>query len=192
MMKKFAHQWVNYMIDNGAREDQRAVYIYGMECFLNELVSNAVLLVCAGLLHRVWEMLIWISAFTILRVNAGGAHASSHFKCIVLSTLTGCISVIIYPVFLGRPLLTFGCTAAALLIVWLYAPVVHKNHPVSEKRRKSARIWAVRIAFAEAVAVLVFYITVPFLAAVILVGLLSAVIMLLFALFPELKYNKSK
>lgn len=185
-MNKWAGRWVDYMILNGADEGKRAVYLYGMECFLNELVSNCLLLFCALLLHRIWEMLVWIVVFTSLRVNAGGIHASSHGACIGFSTLTGCICVLAYPVFCRSFFLTAACAGISIVIVLLFAPVIHKNHPVSDQKKKSARIWAISIAAADTIAVFILYPLAPLLAAMILAGFLSASLMISFALFQKL------
>lgn len=145
MIKKVVDRWVDYMIENGADEKQRQIYSYGMECTVNEIVSDILLLVCAYFLGRIWEMAVWIIVFNILRVNVGGYHASTPFRCIAGSTILGILCTLVYPVFVERWGLGLGVSIICICIAIKIAPVLNIKHPVTEYRRQFARKLAILI-----------------------------------------------
>lgn len=144
MIQKITRVWVDYMIRSGAHEEDRDIYEYGLECTLNELVSDIILLVAAIMLHRIWQMLLWIVVFNILRIHVGGYHAKTPTGCLVGSTLAGIVCVLAYPVFIGQIWMAGGTMIACNIVIWMIAPVTHPNHPISEERlslvRKRAKV----------------------------------------------------
>ena len=124
------------MIRSGAPEEDRDIYEYGLECTLNELISDLILLAAAVLLHRVWQMILWIVIFNIMRVHVGGYHAKTPAGCLFGSTMAGIICVMAYPLFTGVKWLIWGSMIACNLIIWMIAPVTHPNHPVPPARRE--------------------------------------------------------
>lgn len=134
MIRKAVKKWVDFMIRSGAPEEEREVYEYGLECTLNELVSDLILMAAAVLLHRVWQMILWIVVFNVLRVHVGGYHARTPAGCLIGSTLTGIVCVLAYPLLLHRRICIAFAMAACCLIIWRIAPVTHLNHPVTEAR----------------------------------------------------------
>lgn len=139
MIRKFAVRWAGAMVKNGAPKDQEEVYIYALECSLNELASDLFLLVLAAVLGRVWEMVTWIVVFNILRLNVGGYHASTPLRCILLSTLLGVACTLIYPVLMGRNVLTIVLAVFCMAAVFAVAPVMNQRHPLSQQRQERAK-----------------------------------------------------
>lgn len=176
MIKKTAVRWADWMVENGAPEDQREIYRYGAECVINEVTSDLFLLILAFYLNRMWEMAVWIALFTVLRVNLGGFHASSHGKCVVCSTVAGVVCTFLYPVFTGNLFLSAICAGAGMGVVLGIAPVVHKNHPVSETKRASSRRWAIKLSLIEIAGSAAGYLLSPALSAMMLTSFLSAVV----------------
>ena len=69
MVEELASRWVDYVIENGADKEQRAVYVYGLICFINELFSSVLLLAIALPLNRIWQIVVWMMAFDMFRLN---------------------------------------------------------------------------------------------------------------------------
>lgn len=145
----------DWLISNGAPADNREVYAYGAECLINSLAADILMLFLAFLAGRPFQMLIWLFFFTILRVNMGGYHADTHIKCILLSTLAGFTCIMIYPLF-SVPLIVLLSLSSFISIIFM-APVIHENHPISEKRRKRAHIAAIFIGTGEMLCIAVSY-----------------------------------
>lgn len=68
---------------------------YGIECIINILIPLIIIFVYAFLSHRTLDLFIWLFSFLILRNYIGGYHASSHIRCIVLSSIVGILSIIL-------------------------------------------------------------------------------------------------
>ena len=137
-MKRLADQIASWFIEQGLPEEQKEIYSYGLEGLANELLADILLFLSALLLHKIPEMFIWCFSFTILRVNLGGLHASSHSRCIIYSTAIGILSVQICPYFeKNLPIMVVFSTLVCLIATFI-APVVHPNHPLSPKRKQSA------------------------------------------------------
>ncbi len=87
-------------------EDQREIYIYGLECIMNTGITILILAIWGGLTGSITETLVWIIAFSTLRHHTGGYHASTHSTCILSSTLLGIsnLFVIRYKHFLNQSL----------------------------------------------------------------------------------------
>lgn len=174
MISSIVTSWVNYMIKNGAPESERDIYAYGLTCTLNELFGDVISLILALMLNRVWEMLVWIIVFDLIRLNAGGYHASTPFRCLTCGTIISAVCVIIYPVFNGRLLLNVFCIIVSFLIVLIIAPVTNKNRPVSAAKIKRARKWALIWSVAlSGLTLILHYYNNPA-SSVVLLGILSA------------------
>lgn len=139
MIKKISMSWAEFMITHGAKKEQKAVYVYGLECILNELLSDTLLLFFALFLGRVWEMLLWIVVFNLFRLNVGGCHASTSGRCILLSTALGVACVCLYPIIQGKPGLILTLMLFCSVIIFLIAPVINlKKRSVKKERIKKA------------------------------------------------------
>lgn len=116
------------------------IYIYGFELIFTTLLS-AVGILCLALL---WGMLtsgvIFIFVFFIMRTFSGGYHAETHIGCLVItnaaflcSDMLG-VALVILPVFIRVLIL-------ALASGWIlhYAPVIHPNQPLNERKYKKNR-----------------------------------------------------
>lgn len=146
MIKKLSVSWAEFMVAHGAPEKQKAVYVYGLECILNELISDIFLLLLALFLGRVWEMAVWIVVFNMFRLNVGGYHASTSERCVLLSTALGVVCVFAYPL-IKTGVLILVTMAICDIIIFLIAPVVNaKKRSVTEQRKRSA--WVTSRVFA--------------------------------------------
>lgn len=174
MIKKIVDSFVEFMIQNGAEAENRAVYAYGLECTLNELVSDLILMGIALFMGRAWEMLLWIVVFNLLRLNIGGYHASTPLRCIVLSTLMGVLCTLIYPMVMGRFVLAIFLIGICLLAVFQLAPITNQRHPLSKRRRKRAKKLARYLSCAvSALTVLLLFFSMEKLAAMLVVTFCS-------------------
>ena len=139
MIIKIANTWADWLVTNGADADDHDVYVYGAEFILNEFISDFVLILTSLILHKVFEVIVWMIFFTPLRINLGGTHASSHFKCIFSSTILCYICIYISPLVVNYPVIIAVISVISLMTVFKIAPVVHPNHPVSETRMIKSR-----------------------------------------------------
>lgn len=82
--------------DNTAKNSCEEIEVlqYGIECIINMLIPVIIIFIYSFLSHKTLDMFIWLFSFLLLRNYIGGYHASSHFRCIVLSSILGILSII--------------------------------------------------------------------------------------------------
>lgn len=68
---------------------------YGIECIINILIPLIIIFIYAFLSHKTLDMFIWFLSFILLRNFIDGYHTSSHFRCIILSSFVGILSIIL-------------------------------------------------------------------------------------------------
>lgn len=175
MIKKMAVAWADYMTEHGAPAEKKAVFVYGLECVLNELTSDVILLILALFLGRVWEMAVWIVVFNLFRLNVGGYHAKTSELCILQSTVLGILCVCLYPLIHGNQLVIVGISVLCMGLIFLIAPVVNKNkRSVTEERcRQSKRLARIFSVIAVCLCVLLTFLGWTEVAAMISVSVLS-------------------
>ena len=65
------------------------------ECIINTFIPLIIIFIYAYFSHRLPDMFIWLFSFLLLRNFIGGYHASSHIRCIILSSIVGILSIIL-------------------------------------------------------------------------------------------------
>ncbi len=159
MLQKLSEKLSSRLVSHGADPAMEPVYAYGIECTLSTVIILALLTAAGVIMGRVPEMLIFIAAWLPLRMLAGGAHASTHLLCTVISVGCGIVTLFLSDALRNAPAAIIYLTAPVCYTVFfLTAPVVHKNHPMSARRRQRTRIIASRI-FAGAECALILLLT---------------------------------
>ena len=149
MIHKLSIKYTDFIISQGAKEQQREVYIYGMECFLNLLVSDLLLYGFGFLTGNFLYLFLWSVSFLLLRINIGGIHAPAHWSCILSGFILGLSTLLFNHVWAYIPLLMPVVVIAAFINIGFLAPAVHENHPVSDRQKRRARKKAFLILMCE-------------------------------------------
>lgn len=182
MIHQMASDLAAYLSQNGGQQEKQRVYAYGIECFLNELISDIFLLACGIILHKVIFLVIWCVSFTFIRINLGIFHASTNLRCILFGTCIGVFSIYAGNVFCGfYPLMAIFSIGFALFMAVRFAPIVHENHPVSEERKRAARIKAIVFTVLEGFVGFFIAPIVPEYSSAVFTGILMASLMALVA-----------
>lgn len=132
------------------------VHAYGIECTLSTLLILELLMAAGFMLRKPLQMLMFIFAWLPLRMLVGGAHANTHLMCTLISVGLGTISVWLSDYInmipnAGVILIAICCYA----VFFITAPVVHKNHPISQKRYRKTRVIARVYAAVECAVIIV-------------------------------------
>ena len=183
MIEKFSKWFSAWLIQNGGDPTQRNVYAYGVECLTNELISDFLLLFFGLLLNKTIFIILWCISFTVVRLFLGGYHASTHARCILTGTATGVCSLYINPIW--TTLYPWGflvITVFALTIAFSHAPIIHKNHPVSNKKRKKAKKKAIAAIILDNFTAVIVYPYHHEISSSIMTGLLTALLMAVLAI----------
>jgi accessory gene regulator B len=150
MVDRFIDACVSFMTRRGAFEDtpdQREIYAYGMELQVYYILHAVLLLGIALVFGRGLETALLLFFFGMVQSNGGGYHAETHLKCFLIMA-TGVLAFIgLLPLFHDHIILQIVSIVFGLAVVLAFAPVSHKNHPLSPEKSvklgKRAKIQAV-------------------------------------------------
>lgn len=143
MLHKLSVKLSELLVQAGMNPEFKAHYAYGAECTLGTAIVLIVLFLYAIIAKQCLYMLVYIIAWLPLRVFVGGAHAHTHIGCNLTSIGLGILSVAFteylhkIPIYIMLPI-----TAVCYIVFFIVAPVIHKNHPVSDERIKRMRRFA--------------------------------------------------
>lgn len=116
-------------------EDEE-IYRFGLEGISLKLIHYLSYLLIAVLLHEEMRFLIFLSAFLLLRKNAGGYHAKTKGGCYVSSCLTVLCMVICTKAAVGwKDLIPVAgiLTALADMAIFALAPLGNRNRILDQK-----------------------------------------------------------
>lgn len=139
MIRTLSEKIVNTIMLEAEIQTNKELYIYGLECLISEFIGNLLLFITAILLGKLLEIVVWTIIFLAIRTQLGGYHCSSHFRCLIFSTILGIMSLVLNYYFIILPNIALIISIVCLPIIAKYAPIIHKNHPLSNKQRKKAK-----------------------------------------------------
>lgn len=128
-------------------KQEEPIYIYGAELILNFLAAIVTFFLISIFFNQMFNTLIFITVFCVLRGCAGGYHASSFIKCYILS-----VSIFIILMLLNKYLsidfkmaLVWPLFLLGQLVLVLTAPSQNLVNPKTEtemkKNRKLMFLW---------------------------------------------------
>lgn len=169
---------VNYFRSLGLVDDSNDKIIkYGLRRVCLFLTDFAIILLLSYLLGNIWVGILFELAYSLLRIYAGGFHASKEAYCFVLSYSSIIISLcLINYMHISTFLMFIACITMFISIV-LLSPIEHKNKPLCKKERIIYRRNTIIILIAELGALFYFnwshqlLFAKSILAAILLVGL---------------------
>lgn len=136
---------------------RRAVYIYGFELSLSSLAVMGSVFILSCLCGAVYTSITFSLIFVSIRLFSGGYHAKTYGRCFILSNAVYlacfCTANLIQTL-----RITFLCPILTLLsmaVVFVLAPVKHKNHPMSDTLYRKNRNIALAFATCEGLSILV-------------------------------------
>lgn len=155
-LNSIARKIANCLVKNGADPEMEEVYAYGIECTLSTLLILALLIAAGFILGKPIQMLVFIAAWLPLRMLVGGAHANTHWACTLVSVGLGTVSVWLSDyINMLHPAIIITAAVICYIVFFITAPVVHKNHPISQSRYRKTRIIARIYAAVECAVIII-------------------------------------
>ena len=134
MIDKFIERCVSFMVKKGAVpdiEDQREIYIYGLELQIYYIINATVLLAIGFLFGHIVEVALMLFLFGVIQSNGGGYHANTHTKCLFYMIVGVFVFLLLLPIYQDHILLQLLSVLGGATTVLCLAPVAHKNHTLS-------------------------------------------------------------
>lgn len=131
---------VNYFRSLGLVDDSNDKIIkYGLRRVYLFLTDFAIILLLSYLLGNILVGFLFEIAYSLLRIYAGGFHASKEINCFILSYSSIFLSLyLIYYMHISFFLMFIACITMFISIC-LISPIEHKNKPLCKKERKVYR-----------------------------------------------------
>lgn len=114
-------------------ENQLATYTYCFELLISTLLFGSSIFLLAWISNTLFASTLYLLTFLCFRTTIGGFHATTYFRCYVLSIISFCIflSLVLYLPF--KTQLTLPCFLFSSFLIIHYAPLEHYNRTFSEK-----------------------------------------------------------
>ena len=149
------------------------------------MIGNLLLFCIALPLHQEWHIFIWLFSFLSIRIHLGGYHAPYHWLCLTISTFVGISSIFLNWIWIFirnySILVLFICD----IYILFTKAVVHKNHPMTQKKLHRERFLLLINTFLINIIVIVFLLSHNNWYAPILSGIFCSVVMSIVAKFPK-------
>lgn len=127
-----SHILVKYKI---IPEDERDIYVYGFELLFTTLFSMLSILAAAICMGKIAQACIFIGVFFVIRMFSGGYHANTHWGCFLITNAVFFISMGMAGMLERIPASVQNVLfLAAAAFIWIYAPVVHPNQPLTPEK----------------------------------------------------------
>ena len=134
LAKNIAHFFVMQKIVEESRE---AIYAYGMELLLSDVLNTLIVLLIALISHTLPAVIIFTAVFMGLRKFAGGYHANSHLSC--MFTLVVLMLIFSYGICNVSEkyawIISIGFVVSSIPVIFNLAPVPHPNKSVSDEKK---------------------------------------------------------
>lgn len=131
-----------FSVNKIIKEEDREIYAYGLELLLSTVFSLIAVVVISIIFGRFFETLVFLAIFILMRIFAGGYHASSHLRCFFILMFAYAVFLILLTYF-DKSLYVWisnGFGLFSLGIIFWLSPVEDKNKPLSSKERKVFRL----------------------------------------------------
>lgn len=151
-MKQLADFTTHHLVTKGiVTEVDAPIYTYGFEVMFSSSFTFGSLFALSVCVGNFFETLLFFTAFMVLRIYAGGYHASTRVRCYLISLLMYTIfSIILFAIpahwYL---LLTVLASIIAFMCIALWAPVIHKNRNISQESFSRCRKISLLICVVE-------------------------------------------
>ncbi len=118
---------------------------YGIEIIISYSLSILCALFGAIYFNLFKESGVFLITFTLLRRYTGGFHAETHFGCFVIFMIDIIAGAIIMYYIKQMYICSIIMIAISDIIILIYSPVIHKNHPLSKRQKRHNRIKSLQI-----------------------------------------------
>lgn len=122
-------------------EEDAAIYCYDLEMLLLSTIEIGSILILAGVFGNFLETVLFFLAFIPLRLFAGGYHATTRWRCYLLSLVIYGVFSVCLKIVPTNVTTTAAISIAivSIIIIFLFQPVVHQNRDVALQDFKKAK-----------------------------------------------------
>ncbi len=141
--KKITDSFVKYHVIN---TDDYDIYKYGIENLLALIITVISILLISVISKKFVCTIFYLIGFLGTRSICGGYHAKHHYSCFIGTFSIYLIFLLLYFIFIKSSYLAIFTTAISLIssiTIFTFAPIEHKNNPMTDYRKKKNRIMSI-------------------------------------------------
>ena len=190
-MHILAARTADFLVTCGAiKQKDISIYRYGLEVLYLSVLEILSILLLAAWVGNFFETLLYFAAFIPLRLFAGGYHANTRLGCYFASLCVyGVFSMVVAFATISY-LWSVLLAIIALIIICRYAPVVHKNHKISNEEFTRVRTMGRKLAMMELLIIVVIGMVSIQLALVITLGFVFEALSIIVVFFDNIQCKK--
>jgi accessory gene regulator B len=131
--------------------DSNKVYTYGFELLISAVINILLVMIISIAFRGYYEWILFLAAFIPLRTTAGGYHASTHMKCIIVGSIAFAVLFFICRLQIDWTNTTLLIAATSFSLLLLFSPVEARNKKLTVERRRRNRKISICIGCANLV-----------------------------------------
>ena len=185
MIEKISALFASYLCKKSGTEiskTEHEILQYGLECIINTYTPIIFFVIYACSSKMLLEMITWLLTFLFYRNLIGGYHASTHIRCILLSTLYGLLSIHFIK---SISYVAVQYKAMLIAIIFIYhifmKPLIHHTENIDQRYIKRCKIKILFFLSIAGICISVFYSFIPNIINSIFIGIISAEFLFLIA-----------
>ena len=174
---------------NDSDQDNYEILKYGIECIINTFLP-VIFFVIYSFFQKIFiEMLCWFTIFIAMRNAIGGYHASSHERCILLSTVYGLFSLMSLQHMWQLTLNTKIIIITIVLIIHiLFTPIISQEDKKTTEDIKFLKRKAIIILLIASLLSIIFHRYALPISNAILLGVINAELLFLIGKFHKKRH----
>ena len=140
-------------------KDSWEIYYFGIYQLILNAVDMTTILILGIVFNEIWQAILFIGAFAVLRKYGGGYHASTPLRCYLLTTFITITALSVMKYIEMKYFVYFILLFVSSVVILIASPVESENKPLDmiEKmlyRKKALAIWGVETSLAIIFAIL--------------------------------------
>lgn len=178
MFTSLAQSIAEFLVDNEVIDRTKLdIYVYGYEVLLSGILGFIIALILGLIFSQLFEAILFLAVFILLRSFTGGYHAATYLKCNIVFAinlafvmlLSKHITVYLLPYHIIIGIVSFVIIAA-------FSPIESKFKPIAKQRKKKHRFLSLLILISLITISSLLYINFPVISLVIDLTALSVVL----------------
>lgn len=133
--------------------DDAEIYQFGLEQLLAIVLNIATTIILGIIFNELWNSMVFVLSFMLLRTYAGGYHANTPSGCYLLTTaiIAAVLSVVKYVEI--NIIICAGLLLVSSASILILSPVESANKPIDSiehiiYRKKTVAVWCIETIFA--------------------------------------------
>lgn len=149
MFSNLSQKIVCFLLNkNAIQSDSQEIYQFGIEQLLTTALNLITVIFLGVLFGEIYQSILFVAAFMILRSYAGGYHASTPVRCYLMSAFAIVAGLSVMKFINFNDFVCIGLLVLSGIIILLLAPVGTANKPLDDiehivYRRKAILVWCV-------------------------------------------------